>query len=529
MKNIRRTKMKNIRRTKMKKSISLLLMTAFLLFAICLFACQATVEKPTITLTNKENVSLDLFETIELSVEVKGTDKDVSWTSSDNSIAKVEDGVVTGLKVGNAVITASVEGVSDTCNINVYSSENELIMTVTPPSAKICTAQQQNFEAKLRYKHIDISDMVEFSWNGLDSDFAIIHVNEAHSSRAAVVAGDNLGQSTMTVAAVFNEEIFSKTIDIEIVENLQVAIANLTAEQGAYHVNLAISDINGDISEFTPDVRVLRNGNQLTNPVLAWELKQNDNIVSVDASTGKITALNDGNAVVTCTYVSEKNAKYTLEIAVNVVTPKVKLNNYSADIDLSLESAILSIPTEVEGTVSEVVINGVDCFVCADERGLIIDKQELTFGKTKAYILTDKAEFEINVTLCTLIIRNAEQFDQIPAMSRELGKTGNLLYGDVYRRTWDGYFVLANNIEYNGTFGTFCGWADGGDGGNGGEDTGNWGFQGTFDGRGYVVSGMTLDRLNAGHKEGVSLFATLGKDGVIKNVGFVDAVQNGGG
>ena len=51
------------------------------------------------------------------------TNGDVVWTSSDNSIATVsETGYVTGTGVGDAVITATADGVSATCNVNVEAA-----------------------------------------------------------------------------------------------------------------------------------------------------------------------------------------------------------------------------------------------------------------------------------------------------------------------------------------------------------------------------------------------------------------------
>ena len=54
------------------------------------------------------------------------TDKTVVWSSSDPSVASVEDGTVTALAVGDAVITASVGGFSATCKVNVKTKgDNE--------------------------------------------------------------------------------------------------------------------------------------------------------------------------------------------------------------------------------------------------------------------------------------------------------------------------------------------------------------------------------------------------------------------
>ena len=44
---------------------------------------------------------------------------DVVWSSSDESIAKVKDGVVSGLKVGSVIITATNQGVTYESKIKV--------------------------------------------------------------------------------------------------------------------------------------------------------------------------------------------------------------------------------------------------------------------------------------------------------------------------------------------------------------------------------------------------------------------------
>lgn len=48
-------------------------------------------------------------------------DKDIVWTSSDETIASVSDGVVVGIKAGQATITASCDGVSEECVVTVLT------------------------------------------------------------------------------------------------------------------------------------------------------------------------------------------------------------------------------------------------------------------------------------------------------------------------------------------------------------------------------------------------------------------------
>lgn len=76
-----------------------------------------------VTLKQKEE-KLTAGETLQLSADVlpeNATDKTFSWSSSDESVAKVDDdGLVTAVGGGEAVITASSEdGPSDTCKVTV--------------------------------------------------------------------------------------------------------------------------------------------------------------------------------------------------------------------------------------------------------------------------------------------------------------------------------------------------------------------------------------------------------------------------
>ena len=59
------------------------------------------------------------------------TDKTVVWSSSDESVAKVDNGKVTAVKAGQAKITAAVGNITTSCNVAVYQSDNVIIYTTT--------------------------------------------------------------------------------------------------------------------------------------------------------------------------------------------------------------------------------------------------------------------------------------------------------------------------------------------------------------------------------------------------------------
>ena len=83
---------------------------------------------------NKSSASLKIGETVSLIATVKpddATDKTVTWTSSDETVASVSNGVVTAKKIGTATITAKAEDKTATCTITVISAATDITLNKT--------------------------------------------------------------------------------------------------------------------------------------------------------------------------------------------------------------------------------------------------------------------------------------------------------------------------------------------------------------------------------------------------------------
>ena len=76
------------------------------------------VLEPTVEL-DKTSLNMTVGDTATITATVKGKDQTVEWTSSDESIAKVENGTVTTNKTGTVKITAKANGVETSCDITV--------------------------------------------------------------------------------------------------------------------------------------------------------------------------------------------------------------------------------------------------------------------------------------------------------------------------------------------------------------------------------------------------------------------------
>ena len=80
-------------------------------------ATGVTLDKTTLSLTEGESATLTA--TVE---PENATDKAIVWTSSDNAVATVENGVVTAVKAGKATITAACGSAKAECTVTVTAA-----------------------------------------------------------------------------------------------------------------------------------------------------------------------------------------------------------------------------------------------------------------------------------------------------------------------------------------------------------------------------------------------------------------------
>lgn len=90
---------------------------------------QVVVEPLTVA---PESVVLKEGETATLTVNKEG---DVEWTSSDEQVATVANGVVTAVKAGTATVTATLDGETATCVVTVEPAEEDSIVEINGADA----------------------------------------------------------------------------------------------------------------------------------------------------------------------------------------------------------------------------------------------------------------------------------------------------------------------------------------------------------------------------------------------------------
>ena len=158
--------------------------------ATCLISVVAT-EVSSITL-DKSSASLKVGETVTLSATVgpdDATDKTVTWTTSDASIATVKDGCVTALKLGTATITAKAGDKTATCSITVIQTPVTSV-TLNKTSASLKVGEAVTLSAT-----VNPSDATDKTVTWTTSDATVATVSNG------VVTAKKLGTATITAQA----------------------------------------------------------------------------------------------------------------------------------------------------------------------------------------------------------------------------------------------------------------------------------------------------------------------------------------
>ena len=232
--------------------------------------------------------SLDLFigDTYELVATVLPTDatnKEVTWSSSDESVLTVTDGVITPVKEGNATVTVkSKDGFkSSTCEVRVNKAPS--IIHVSSVSLNETTL---NIETGDRYTLVATvlpsdADDKSVSWSSSDESVATV------TSKGKITA-KGAGQAIITVTTTDGGLTASCTV------NVTQKIVSVNGVSLNYsELELSVGDSEDLIAQVLPT--------NATNKEVIWSTTD-DEVASVDEN-GKVTALKVGETIITVTTV----------------------------------------------------------------------------------------------------------------------------------------------------------------------------------------------------------------------------------
>lgn len=542
----------------MKRKIFVTLLTALLLvLSLSFTACS----KPTPSIKPDPEISidvtearLDVYESLQLTAATANTDASVEWSSSDVSIATVDGGLVTACAEGTATIAAKAGDVSAFCTVTVYNSWTAPILVVDQSKISVAKNGSYTVTAKTRWKGNDVTSGVEYSWVLGEGENDAIAELEA-SGNKATFTGKEYGNTEFVVFTTVYGVPLVHTVSVKVCNaDIYFDVSNLEKGVGGYSARLALLKLDDTDVDVIPQITVFDANGAVDGATaqMEWRVEGDSQSVTRDESTGKISAVSEGEAKVIGSYENSD-----LVINVTVYRPQINLDdtvyfetsklfpktkgvfdpNKTAESGVALQG--------LQGNVTGAKFDGADIFdsfnvdnniIELKKTNLNTDKKSL--GETRTLrVDTDKAIYRLNAKVVTLAIRTPEDLDSIAEVSADestywaLKNESDTEYAPYY---WDGYYVLANDIDYTGDregreFVTFIDWNSLSIVKNPDHTDADWvdgrcfGFRGTFDGQGYNISNFKLKNVDTG-----GIFGVMATDGVFRNVSFTNAVNPGG-
>lgn len=257
--------------------------------------CLVVVEEKVTTVSlNKTNHVIGLGKTYTLKATVKSnfsTNKKVKWSTSNSKIVTVnQNGVIKGVKLGYATITATAldgSGKKATCRVRVIRQVTSL--KLNKASAKIVEGDSLKLKATIKPSNATIKTV---DWKSSDESVAYVDA-------AGKVVAVKKGRCTITATTKDGTGKTAKCI-IEVIEDKPISSLTIVNR----NITMAVGE-NTTLKSFVAP-------KQNTDTV-RW-YSDDSRIVSINSKTGKMKAKRTGTATITLASSGGKSTTATVTV-----------------------------------------------------------------------------------------------------------------------------------------------------------------------------------------------------------------------
>lgn len=321
-------------------SICLIVCSAFA-FAGCNFGKKPDGES-SVGVTQKyvelseSEISMEIYTQHTLTV-VTNVEEAIVWTTSDASVATVEDGVITACLEGSATITATAGTESATCVVTVthLSSFPEIILS------------SDALELVEGGDSILVTATASYKGEAVDCEFTWVTANPSIATvENGKVTPVGIGTTTVTVTAVCMGETLSREIPVvvNVDEIIQVSKPTLA---------LALAQVTaGDMTADTFTVEAYRKGVAVDTAFTVASSNEEVATVLLNGKEITVTAVGEGDCHISVYYDSE-NGRIQSFVEVNVYRSKIAMREevrvkYNGE-ETVLDLTALALAGEFEG------------------------------------------------------------------------------------------------------------------------------------------------------------------------------------
>ena len=243
---------------------------------------------------SKTTIGIGYSEVLKYTLSEDLNSSNIIWTSSNKSVVTVQNGTITGISEGKAVITASVGRNRVTCTVTVSSSYipvsgiklNKSILNMLVGSSEILT--QTINPSNATNKNV--------TWSSSDASVATVENGK--------ITAKKVGTAIITVTA----SGYRATCTVKVIDSIELKAISINKS------NITIKE------KTTEKLSITYNPSNATNKKITWK-SSDENVVKVDSS-GNITAISAGTATITA--VSQDGGKTaTCKVTVEAISKKV--------------------------------------------------------------------------------------------------------------------------------------------------------------------------------------------------------------
>lgn len=378
---------------------------------------------------NPTSASLQMgsTETVTLSAAVEpegASNKNVTWSSSDENVATVAGGLVTAKGAGTATITVTTEdgGKTASCTVTVAAQSQPENPTVEATGVSLnkttLTLTEGGNESLTAVVVPENATDKTVEWTSSDATVATV-------DSAGKVTAVKAGTATIT-AATANGKTAACTVTVKEPTPATVAVTGVTLNPTT--LELKVGGTGTIAATVAPE--------NATDKTVTWSSDKTD-IATVD-STGKVTAVKEGTANIT---VTTKDGSKTATCAVtvkakdSVAVTSVTVNPTTLSLDVG-KTSVLGATVKPDDATNKTVT-----WTSSDPNKATVDTKGCVTAKAEGTV-TITATADGKTATCTVTIKNG--YDPKTDTTKLLkDKSGNQIYVLV-----NGQYVEAKVADY---------------------------------------------------------------------------------
>ena len=245
-------------------------------------------------------------------------------------------GIVKGVAVGTAQVTVTTAegGYSDSCAVTVYRAAEKV--TITADGYEAAAGLEAGLTLALTATVSGEPTYGTVFWATSDPQTAAVAANGTVTAKEP---------GTVTVRASlhpFNNPDYPADVTAEI--KIDIVAGSAAVESVAINEGETVAMFKGETKQLTCTV----NPPNASEKTVVWSVTEGDDVVSVNADTGEVTALRPGSATVTVTSRSDAAKTDSCTVTVREAVTAVRLNSDSLQLKLTEDGKTATLTAAVE-------------------------------------------------------------------------------------------------------------------------------------------------------------------------------------